>query len=231
MAGLVMAAVAAGCTGGGARAVPDAPLPPVVVTIHVVPSEQPRAVQPSVVIDGVTTLTLETQYTDSQEAVSAEHHVELRYEDQAVFQLPVRVGASCGDTQGRLVSASFTLSEYDSGDLRFYSDAIQLDDSGCLGDAFAIANCFCTTTERCVPRIALADPLFTHLGCVPIGPKQRGDACTLVPDPDGAYDDCGAGLFCYQGTCHGLCGNPPLPQGLTDMPLPDGYPRDAFLCD
>jgi len=67
--------------------------------------------------------------------------------------------------------------------------------------------------------------------CAPIGPKQHGDACTIVPDPAGAYDDCGAGQFCYQGTCHKLCVPGFVGNGLDATALPEGYPNDALLCD
>ena len=231
--GVVGLAMLAAC-GAPTAASPDAPPPPVQFTLHVETFTPQRAAQPSVVIDGVMTSTLEQTYADEQEAVSVEHHAQLRYQDQLLIDLPVGLDTSCappGGTPGHLLTASVTLVAYESGDLRYYSDAIQLDNAGCLGDAFAVPRCGCAATERCTPRIALADPLFTHLDCAPIGPKQHGDACTQVPDPAGAYDDCGAGLFCYQGTCHLLCVPGWVGNGAGATALPEGYPPDALLCD
>jgi hypothetical protein len=70
-------------------------------------------------------------------------------------------------------------------------------------------------------------PVFTHMRCTSIGPKQAGDACSFTPDPDGAYDDCGTDLICYEGTCHARCYVTPC---MTTCVQPDGYPSEATFC-
>jgi hypothetical protein len=201
----------------------DAP-PPLDYKISVSTTMPRRADAPTVYIDGVPSLLIE-----STEAV---HHIELRYAEHVLFAMETSsTPQDCPQATGRLVSVVVDLEEDDSGDLRLYSEAETFENGGCLGDAFALPRCGCAATERCMPRIALADPLFTHLDCAPIGPKQHGDACLLVPDPAGDYDDCGAGLFCYQGTCHLLCVPGWVGNGAAGTALPDGYPNDALLCD
>ncbi|MBV8755966.1 MAG: hypothetical protein JO257_01745, partial [Deltaproteobacteria bacterium] len=112
--------------------------------------------------------------------------------------------------------------ELDSGDVRALGDEIRGPTWACSGDAFGVAGCWLGVADRCAPVVELASPLFTRLAWVPAGPKQHGDACSFTSYPDGAYDDCGNGLFCYQGTCHTLC---------ADGGVIDGYPREVLLCD
>lgn len=49
------------------------------------------------------------------------------------------------------------------------------------------------------------DPVFSRLDCVPVGPKQLGEACSYITDDHGAYDDCGRDLLCVAGVCRAVC--------------------------
>jgi hypothetical protein len=228
----VLVAVAA-CSGRDPTVVVDASQPPdIMYSLRVGQHPSRPAAEPTIYIDGVATNSVSQTYLPGE--TSFLHHVELRYEDHVLATYDATADIDdCGRgsaARGSLLSVGESLDAYDSGDLRYTSDAIQFENGGCIGDGFDIPRCGCSATERCMPRIALADPLFTHLDCAPIGPKQHGDACTLVPDPAGAYDDCGAGLFCYQGTCHLLCVPGWVGNGAGSA-LPEGYPNDALLCD
>jgi hypothetical protein len=130
--------------------------------------------------------------------------------------------SGCNPDQTGLLSYKDVLVELDTGDIRAEGSELQGLGWGCIGDAFEIAACWQGTSDRCAPVIELDTPLFTRLDWVPAGPKLHGDACTFTPAATGAHDDCAAGLFCYQGTCHTICSS-----GQTI----DGYPSEVLLCD
>lgn len=174
-------------------------------------------------IDGAQTSDVHETYDRSQAGTTVRHTAELRYQDAVVLRREVSDTLSpCNADETNLVSFEDSLFALDSGDLRPGSTTLRGISWGCVGDGFGIAGCWQGTDRRCAPVIELAMPLFTRLDWVPAGPKLHGDACSFTPDPNGAYDDCAAGLFCYQGTCHTLCDN-----GQTI----DGYAGEVLLCD
>ena len=64
------------------------------------------------------------------------------------------------------------------------------------------------------------------MSCAPIGPKHDDEACSFTQDRGGAYDDCGANLMCFQGTCHLMCSDIP-----TIRVLGPEYAYDVNICD
>ena len=138
-----------------------------------------------------------------------------------------RAAVACAPLSGSLISYSTGIIELDSGDLRPAATDVVCTDGGFAGDSLGWPNCSCAADEHCEPRITLDSPRFTRLACAPSGPKLDGDACSFTPDAAGAYDDCGSGLFCWNGTCHGMCmrdgGSPPV--------LGPEYPFDVTPCD
>jgi hypothetical protein len=214
---------------------PDAPgdaLPPSIDYTLYVGKDQPRSSDPpTVFIDGLPSQSVHRVYANRAAAGDFPHRVELRYQDQVLVRIDMTSKPEdCGPgpaSTGAVLRIEESLDELDSGDLRFGSEEVMFEHAACVGDGFAIPRCGCPTDQRCIPRILRESPLFTQMGCAPTGTKQDGEACTLVADPAGAYDDCGAGLFCYQSTCHALCTGGQAPTGT----LPDGYPPEAQLCD
>ena len=174
-------------------------------------------------IDGAPTSDVHETYDRSQAGITVHHTAELRYQDTVIVRREVSDTLSpCNGDETDLVSYEDSLIALDSGDLRYGGTTLRGISWGCVGDTFGIAACWQGTSRRCAPVIELATPLFTRLDWVPAGPKLHGDACAFTPDPNGAYDDCAAGLFCYQGTCHTICN-----AGQTI----DGYPSEVLLCD
>ena len=204
------------------------PAVPFTYELGVFQREAPRADPATIYIDGVATSTISTGYPNASFADGVMHLVELRYADQVIASYPVTVHTAppfC--TQGPLAKQSEGVEELDSGDLRMgglfeYSSA-----GNCHGDPAPFPHCQCSTAERCGLRVMRDEPLFTHLGCTPIGTKQVGEACSLTPDPDGAYDDCADNLICYQGTCHAPCNTTGC---TTSCVQPEGYPNEAAIC-
>jgi hypothetical protein len=225
---------------GNGAAAPDAPgapppIPPTIAFHLGVGLDGGRHLPLSIWIDGTQTNDLHEDLDRSQMYPTVTHSIELRYQDTVLF----RSGFSgkltpCEYDGSTLLSYDVSFGELDSGDVRPYGATIvsQLGDvhEGCAEDGFGYPDCNCGAGEHCEPRVELDSPRFTRLACAPIGPKQHGDACTFTADPTGAYDDCGASMFCFQGTCHTMClidpGNP------SQLPPPsDEYPREVALCD
>jgi hypothetical protein len=187
-----------------------------------------RIEMPQVFIDGVQTAKLQRTYEGFTDPI--QHDIELRYADHVLARMPVGAAAGdCGPPDATWLTISQSVEALVSGDLRYIGDEWRGDGHACTGDGFGIAHCGCQATERCGPLVTLADPLFTRMTCMPIGPKQINEACSFTSGPDGAYDDCGADLVCYQGTCHALCATSVVPCATTCV-QPDGYPREAILC-
>jgi hypothetical protein len=189
--------------------------------------EPPRTDPPTVYIDGVATPTISTTYPSAEAAEGATHLVELRYADQVIASYPVTVHAMPFCSEGPVVKRSEGVAEYESGDLRQGGIADTLTTGSCHGDPTFLPNCQCSTDERCGLRVMRDQPLFTHLACTPMGTKQVGEACSLTPDPGGAYDDCADDLICYQGACRAPCERTPC---ATTCVQPDGYPYEATVC-
>src|SRR5437868_9179333 len=135
----VLVAVAA-CNGRDPMVLVDAAPPPIAYSLHVgEQARRPVADRPVVYIDGVATSSVSQTYPPDETAFL--HHVELHYEDHIVAALDVSADTedcnSIGsDARGALLSVGESLDAYDSGDLRYTSDAIQFEHAGCLGDAF-----------------------------------------------------------------------------------------------
>lgn len=222
----------AACTSAQAR--PDAPppAPPIEFKFRVGSDHTRPSLPLTILIDGSPTTEIDQTYDPSAAGTLVQHTLELRYQDITVATLHTGdVLSPCYVDQGAVTSYLTGADELDSGDFRYVGAEIDTTNGVCSEDAFGWPNCNCPADQRCVPRVSYdGPPRFTHLGCAPIGAKQHGDACTFTPDPAGAYDDCGASMFCYQGACHTMCvidhGNPnPLP------PPSDEYPPEVSLCD
>jgi len=165
-------------------------------------------------------------YPASQTGVFVSHHVELRYQATVLATYDAVDALACRPYHGSLISYDEGITELDSGDLRPGSSDVDCTDGGFAGDSFGYPDCSCGSDQRCEPRITLDSPKFTRLSCAPIGPKLDGDACSFTADPAGAYDDCGSGLLCYEGTCHLLCSDiPPF------RVLGPEYAYDVNICD
>lgn len=192
-----------------------------------------RADMPQVFIDGVATMSVEQVYPSLSDPIR--HDIELRYADQVLahtFAIAQPGGCDPTATNVRWTSIVQGVSALVSGDVRYGGDEWQGDgpDPGtmtvCTGDGFALPDCRCQATERCAPRVTRAQPLFTRMACTPIGTKAAGDPCTMTDDPAGAYDDCGANLFCLAGTCTAFCSDPSCP-----CPTVPGYPPEVRRCN
>ncbi len=200
------------------------------------PTDRPaRMSPPQIFVDDMPTRSFETEYASYADAISASHTVELRAGEVVVASM------SLGSAEIQDCSAHYddepvidfmdTLCEYDNGELAYESSEGSTASGGCQGDAFCTHGCGpCSTGMHCTSRAVLIDPLYTHLGCAPIGPKQLGDACELIMDPNGAYDDCADGLLCVAGTCHTICQQPTSPQ-CSICEYVDGEPSELKVCE
>jgi hypothetical protein len=223
----LMAALLVACS--DSHVTPDAPPPvPFEYDLGVFTFGQPeRPDPPTVYIDGAPTTSISVMYGSASEAEGTMHLVELRYADQVIATWPVTVQARSLCTAAPLTKLSEGLAEYETGDLRQGGVFYESGDTMCHGDPSLLPNCPCTSSERCAVRVVRdTAPVFTHLRCTPIGTKQLGDACSFTPDPDGAYDDCGTNLICYDGTCHGRCDA----SCMTSCVQPDGYDNYEAFC-
>jgi hypothetical protein len=195
------------CGGGSTPSTQDAPDEPLLYRLNVFsaePFDRPLPNPPPVVfIDGVATKTIERTFENLEAASTEVHEVELRQGLVVIARLDIHPVNSC--EVGRVTRFVQDMCMFESGDLRYFSDGITGTESGCTGDSFCMPRCFCAPDERCTSRIVLLSPVASHLGCAPIGPKQEGEGCSLISDPEGDFDDCGASLLCVDATCHALC--------------------------
>lgn len=227
---LAALAMLAAC--GGTAVPPDASPPTIDYRLSLGWRVPRRDVPVTIWIDGTQALEIHETYDRAQARSVVHHTVELRYQDTVIYRRDVATTlAPCNNGSGDVLSYSEGIYELDSGDLRAGGADIISQVNGveghCIADSFDRADCWPTTDSmRCAPVIELDAPRFTRLAWVPPGTKQKGDACTFTPDPGGAYDDCGKDLFCYQGTCHGLCFGGP-----NSTPISDEYAPEVELCD
>jgi hypothetical protein len=198
---------------------------------------------PQVFIDGVATRYLTVDYSSYADGVAATHHVELRSNNLVVAELVTDSrgiqACSSGFNNEPLARYSEDYCELESGELRYAGDSGTPSGplfGGCNGDSFCSPRCApafgpdnCGPGLHCSSLVASTQPLFTRLACVPNGTKQVGEACTLIPDPAGAYDDCSDNSLCVAGTCQAMC--------LSDAPnvcgsctYVDGEPPELRLC-
>ncbi len=215
----------------------DAPsTPSVSYRLVAVPSEPadrpPPDVKPQVFIDGVETAELVKIYPDIAAAIADVHRVELRYGTTVIAARDAGPSATSCMPNDAITEYRQGLCEFDSGDLRFGSETITGTQGVCVGDGFCLSGCNCGATERCTSRIVSTTPLASHLGCAPIGPRTLGQTCTLIADPAGAFDDCGAKLLCVGGTCAVTCdprmGSDPCVTGTCSF-VP-GHAPDIGVC-
>ncbi|HTJ44520.1 MAG TPA: hypothetical protein VL463_20590 [Kofleriaceae bacterium] len=196
------------------------------------PFERPApAIAPVVYIDGVPRRSLSIVYTNELKAIGAKHVVELRYDDHVIASYALTIERTgCLNPLTIPIAASYSqaLCEYDSGDLRFASDeamSVPIGNGGatCVGDGTCrpCGGCVGDPHLRCGLRVESTTPFASRLDCAPRGTKQLGEACTFIDDPDGAYDDCAADLFCVEGTCRASCAS-----GM----FVDGYPPEVRVC-
>ncbi|MDB4957442.1 MAG: hypothetical protein JWO36_5011 [Myxococcales bacterium] len=188
---------------------------------HAEPQGPPASpVAPVIYYDSMPIERLAIDYPNYADAIGMQHTVELRYGTIVLASLARTIGVqdnaeACSEKHmnAPLTTYSETLCEYDNGEFRIeFADAATADGGGCLGDAFCPPRCGtsatytgCPTGTHCTSRVTSVDPFASYLDCAPIGNKQLGDACTLIADPAGAYDDCADQLLCASGTCQALC--------------------------
>jgi hypothetical protein len=221
--------------GGDSHAPPIDAAPTSLLYIVVATPSEPvgrpaRAEPPVVFVDGSATTDFRTTYASEADAVAADHVVELRAGSAVVasLALPGTDLASCGS--GVVTSYSVQLCEYDSGDLRVFGDSAQLaaGDAGrgaCAGDHGCAPECTQTTcgaNRKCGAIVTSQEPLFSHLGCAPVGSAAVGSACTVAAD---GTDDCDAAGVCVGGTCRELCGT-----SCDICELVDGLPPELAVC-
>lgn len=211
---------------GSEGATPDATPPPMTYRLGVFSAEPtdrpPRTEAPIVFIDGIERRQLEITYESQMASYGAEHVIEMRFGGPIVSKtITIEPGACLGQFPNAAeYSQAFCL--YDSGDIRFGSVQV----GGCIGDYFCLPTCGCGPLERCTSRVASTSPFVSHLGCAPAGPRKLGESCTLIADPDGAYDDCGGGLLCVGGTCHELC----TPDDCASCSYIEGHAPELRVC-
>jgi hypothetical protein len=168
-----------------------------------------------VYIDGTRTKSMIARYETERVADGWAHVLELRSAGRVL--LTRTFGVTDGYCLQRVQQSDYPTSiryvqpicAYWSGDLRL-GIARGADGSwACGSDDTCRPACGphapCAAGERCTSRTTSLAPLASHLACAPVGPKQLGEACALVDDPGGAYDDCGAGLLCVDGACRAVC--------------------------
>jgi hypothetical protein len=88
-------------------------------------------------------------------------------------------------------------------------------DSPPVGTCSPLTQMGCQASEKCTWIIDATDPMYVgHVGCVPNGAKNVGDACTFGAAGATGYDDCKAGGVCSafgtpgtNGTCKQICDN------------------------
>jgi len=201
--------------------------------------ESGRSQPPEVFIDGVAQRELHVAYPSETVAATANHHIELRTGSTVLAMLDLR-GADVEDCtfERPLVSVkSFTelVCEYDSGDLRLGtpSGTTRLpggSDGQCVIDGSASCGPECTAWScasgaHCTSIVTSHVPLYSHLGCVPIGTAQTGSACSFTAGSDGDHDNCGSASVCVAGTCRALC----TPTCGTCETI-DGEPSELSFC-
>lgn len=209
---LLTACVVGSCD--GEEALPDAMPPAMTYRLAVTPAEPmdrpARSVRPTIFIDGVERSRLEVEYPSAEASYGAQHVLEMRFDGVTVVSKTLTIDDDfCLMRYPNVVGWSEGYCMYESGDFRLGGyQATTLMMGVCIGDFFCAPACGCGVEERCTSRIASTVPLVSHLGCAPIGPRAVGETCSLIADPAGAYDDCGAGLLCVAGTCQQLCDQP-----------------------
>jgi hypothetical protein len=185
------------------------PTPPATIhdTVIVSLGSPARAVPPTILIDGVARTRLDEEVT-----VVPSHHVEMRAGEVVVAAIDLAPADQACELATPLAATSESSSvlAYENGELRFESASVTTDGSGCVADGGGQPACYPGTTScpgggHCTSRAQSISPLYTHLACAPVGTHQLGDACALLPDTDGAYDDCADGLLCVAGACRALC--------------------------
>jgi hypothetical protein len=224
---LVVLVVGCGSDGAGVDARLDAYEPyagPVdyVVRGTATQLDPPRPdVTPTVAIDGVATEWATLTYPDQAAAIASSHTIELRVDTDVVRRFTWQTHFEGCEAPLGLRQYELELCWFASGDIRLGSVFVDGDTADghtafCTADAFCTSPCYaasCAAGERCTSRATLLDPFFSHLGCAPTGPRDLGEACTWIADPDGAYDDCGADLVCIAGTCRRTCMDPSCQSG------------------
>lgn len=210
--------VLAGCTDGMA---PDLmPVMPTEVTLRVrafaaEPTERPvPEPAPVVYIDGEATTERAWTYPTAEDVIASVHVLELRVGEAVIARRDIEdLGPAVRAAEvhvGALVDATLAYCAFASGDLRYGLDHLVGSMGQSTGDGFCLPACLplgtdCGAGLRCTSRVVSTAPFASRLGCAPVGPKRLGESCTLIADPDGAYDDCGGGLLCVEGACRAVC--------------------------
>jgi hypothetical protein len=170
---------------------------------------------PVVFIDGIARSAVTEIYAHREDTLHRTHVVELRAGDAVLRTRTVEIDQACLDQVEPSENSTDVLEgtcAYWSGDLRTGGVQVSSDRGFCIGEGMCSAECGgpfsfsnCPDGQRCSSRATSTAPFASHLACAPIGPKQRGEACALIADPKGAYDDCGKDLLCVGGTCQTVC--------------------------
>lgn len=79
-------------------------------------------------------------------------------------------------------------------------DAFVFNPSAC--DPLAAAGTQCPAGQKC-SWVDLGS--FGATGCVPAGPVALDGACTIGPEGNTGYDNCGEGMYCASGVCRPVC--------------------------
>jgi hypothetical protein len=237
MRALVVAAVLAGCSGGG-EVVPDAPdaTPPDATTEwtgdyewRIVTLGAPAGVE--IHIDGEVRDRLEVVLAGEAEARTAAVVVETFVDGHAAAQYTV--AADCDVTCD--YPAAYMLRHddvciYGSGEIRYASTTCGTTHGTCVADGFCRPRCHpwtssCREGLRCGLDRVDGDPTHGWLDCVAIGPRALDESCTI--DASG-IDDCGERLYCVDGVCRAACSVDGTCEGDTVCtPLPGMWPVPA----
>nr|HEX4317071.1 hypothetical protein [Kofleriaceae bacterium] len=212
--GWAVAALTFACGGGRGDAVVDA-MPPTLSYSLFVQAQQPARTDPPIVfIDGAQRDSLLADFPDTASAAASSHDIELRVGSAVVATMTLDVGQDMLDCFGvgsamPVVSFREDLCDFETGDLRYASNECETVGGVSVGDGFCIPRCQsdqqCGSGARCSSIVTLQDPLYSHVGCAPIGSAAIGSGCTFTAGSDGMYDDCVAGAVCVDGTCLEQC--------------------------
>jgi hypothetical protein len=200
------------------------------------PGRPAPAMPPHVFINGARVDSFTATYPDVATLQRSSPLVELRYEDTvlAAYAPGPDVVDPCGGEAGQLVGYETDLWIRQNGDIGYSDDRQDCTNGGGGGDGGSIDTSFCPSEcgsgSHCTLRAKLLEPLFSDVGCAPIGPKQAGGACSYIADPAGAYSDCGEGLLCVGGTCRVRCPDDPAKITCGACEYIEGMPLEITVC-
>lgn len=181
--------------------------------VYALPGMEPPPV--TVSIDDTATSEVLDAFETYSVAATKRYHIVTRYRGNVISRLE-RGPSECEvfESFGGMWTESHTgVCLMPNGELRIDYTGCTSSTGGGIADWFCDAPaCWpaqdgCDRGLRCGRVIANANPLLSHLQCVPIGTVPVGGSCdTGTPGEHTGYDDCVPGAVCLNGTCERFCG-------------------------